>query len=79
MNCVYCGGKIESKRVTFVYDYDNNYFLVENVPAEVCTQCREKTYSPEVTDDLIRLAQKKTQTCENRSSTCIRLFQSNSH
>jgi len=45
--------------VTFVYDYDNDYFFIENVPAEVCVQCGEKTYSPEVTDELIRLAKKE--------------------
>lgn len=59
MNCIFCGGKVESKKVTFVYDYGNDYFLIENVPAEVCTQCGEKTYAPEVTDDVIRLAKKR--------------------
>lgn len=59
MKCVFCGGRVESQKVTFVYDYDNNYFFVENVPAEVCVQCGEKTYSPEVTDELIRLAKKE--------------------
>ena len=59
MKCVFCGGKVESRKVTFTYDYDNDYFFVENVPAEVCMQCGEKNYSPEVTDDLIRLAKKR--------------------
>ena len=59
MKCIFCGGKIESGKVTFGYDYDDDYFFIENVPADVCLQCGEKTYSPEVTDDLIRLAKKK--------------------
>jgi len=59
MECVFCGGEVESREVTFVYDYDNDYFFIENVPAEVCTQCGEKTYSPEVTDEVIRLAKRK--------------------
>ena len=59
MKCVFCGGKVESRKVTFTYDYDNDYFFVENVPAKVCTQCGEKIYSPEVTDDLIRFAKKR--------------------
>ena len=58
MKCTFCRGKVESRKVTFVYDYDNDYFLIENVPAEVCVQCGEKTYSPEVTDDLIRISRK---------------------
>lgn len=59
MKCVYCGGKIEARKVTFIGDEDGDYFFVENVPAEVCTQCGEKTYSPKVTDELIRLAKRK--------------------
>lgn len=59
MNCIFCGGKVVSQKVTFVYDYDKDYFFVENVPAEVCVQCGEKTYFPEVTDELIRLAKKE--------------------
>ena len=49
----------ESRNVTFAYDSDDDYLIIENVPAEVCVRCGEKTYSPEVTDDLIRLAKKK--------------------
>lgn len=56
MKCVFCGGKVEKKRVTFSYEEDNKYLFVENVPAEVCTKCGEKIYSPEVTDELLRFA-----------------------
>ena len=56
MKCVFCGGKVEKKKVTFSYEKDNKYLLVENVPAEVCTKCGEKTFSPEVTDQLLRFA-----------------------
>lgn len=59
MKCNFCGGHIESRNVTFVYDLDGDYFLIENVPAEVCIRCGEKTYTPEVTDELLRLAKKK--------------------
>ena len=59
MQCIFCRGKIESRYVTFVYDHENEYFFVENVPAEVCTQCGERTYSPEVAEQLIRFARKK--------------------
>ena len=56
MKCVFCGGKVEKKRVTFNYEEDNKFLLVENVPAEVCSKCGEKTYSPQVTDKLLRFA-----------------------
>jgi YgiT-type zinc finger domain-containing protein len=54
MKCVFCGGSVESKMVTFNYEENDKYLFVENVPAEVCTKCGEKTYSPEVTDQLLR-------------------------
>jgi YgiT-type zinc finger domain-containing protein len=59
MKCVFCGGSVESRKVTFVYDYEDDYFFIENVPAEVCMQCGEKTYSPEVTDEVLRVVKKK--------------------
>jgi len=59
MKCIFCGGRVEFQKVTFVYDYDNDYFFIEHVPAEVCVQCGEKTYSPQVTDVLIRLAKRE--------------------
>ncbi len=49
MTCLFCGGQVEDKEVTFVYD-DDNYFFISHVPAEVCL--------PKVTDELIRLAKK---------------------
>ena len=56
MKCVFCGGKAELLNVTFSYEEDDKYILVENVPAEVCSHCGERTYSPEVTDELLRFA-----------------------
>ncbi len=56
MKCVFCGSKVEKKRVTFVYEDDDKYLFVENVPAEVCRKCGEKIYSPEVTDELLKFA-----------------------
>ena len=42
--------------VTFSYEEDGKYLLVENVPALVCIKCGQKMYSPEVTDKLLRFA-----------------------
>lgn len=59
MKCVFCGGDVEKRVVTFIYDENDDYFFIENVPAEVCARCGEKTYSPEVTDELLKLAKRK--------------------
>ena len=59
MKCAFCGGKTEKGKVTFVYEDEDKYLFVENVPAEICTKCGEKTYSPEVTDKLLEFAKNK--------------------
>ena len=59
MKCVFCSGETKKMTVTFSYEEENRYFLVEHVPAEVCDQCGEKTYSPEVTAELLKFAKDK--------------------
>ena len=59
MKCIFCGGKTVQQDVTFFYEHDDEYLFIQNVPAEVCLQCGEKTYSPEVTDDIINLVKQK--------------------
>jgi YgiT-type zinc finger domain-containing protein len=61
MSCVFCGGKLISKKVTFIYEDDDQFFVIRNVPAEVCTQCGEKTYSPEITDEIMKFAKQRFQ------------------
>ena len=60
MKCVFCGGKVEKKKVTFSYEDDDKYLFVEHVPADVCTKCGEKMYSPEVTDELLGFAREES-------------------
>jgi HTH-type transcriptional regulator / antitoxin MqsA len=59
MRCVFCGGETRKMCVTFSYEEKGKYFLVENVPAEVCERCGEKTYSPEVADELLKFAKEQ--------------------
>jgi YgiT-type zinc finger domain-containing protein len=59
MKCVFCGGTVKKKQVTFSYEDGDKYILVENVPSEVCTRCGEKTYSPEITDKILKFAKNK--------------------
>jgi YgiT-type zinc finger domain-containing protein len=39
--------------VSFLYDDQGSYLAVENVPAQVCKSCGEKTYDPETTRRLL--------------------------
>lgn len=59
MRCVFCGGRVEKRMVTFSYEEEDKHLLVEHIPAEVCDKCGEKTYSPEVVDELLRFAKDK--------------------
>ena len=59
MKCVFCGGKVEKKIVTFSHQDEEHCLFVEGVPAEVCKACGEKTYSPEVADKLLGLSKDK--------------------
>lgn len=61
MKCVFCGGKLEEKGVIFIYEEDDKHLFVENVPTYVCTKCGEKTYSPKVTDQLLKFARHEFQ------------------
>lgn len=45
MSCWRCGGRTESRRVRFCVSDLSPPVLVTNLPAEVCRQCGERTYS----------------------------------
>jgi YgiT-type zinc finger domain-containing protein len=57
LTCVFCGGETEYKEVTFIYEGEDNYIVVKNVPAEVCERCGERMYTPEITEELLKFAQ----------------------
>jgi YgiT-type zinc finger domain-containing protein len=56
MKCLFCGGDLKKEKVAFVYDEEGKYLAVENIPAEVCLKCGEKTYAPETTRELLNYA-----------------------
>ncbi len=59
MKCVFCGGTVREETVTFTYEEGDRFLLVEHVPAEVCERCGEKTYAPQVAEDLLRFAREE--------------------
>ena len=52
--CVFCGGNVREEIVTIDIRVEGGLVVIEDVPAEVCQKCGEKTFSPETT----RLIQK---------------------
>jgi HTH-type transcriptional regulator / antitoxin MqsA len=59
MRCPFCGGKSVKEIVTFTYEEENKYILIEHVHADVCERCGEKMYSPEVADELLNIARQQ--------------------
>jgi YgiT-type zinc finger domain-containing protein len=59
MRCVFCGGKVIAKNVTFIYEQGEQLLVIRDVPAEVCTMCGERTFSPEITDEIIKFAKQR--------------------
>lgn len=47
--CVYCGGDLVEQLTTFVHEDGDQFWIVRNVPAFVCTRCGEKEYTQETT------------------------------
>ena len=56
MKCVFCRGTLQQEIVTLTYEDEEKFILVEHVSAEVCSQCGEKPYAPDVTEALLRFA-----------------------
>ena len=52
MKCNFCKGEIEERLIRYVQDFQGRVVIIENVPAEVCTQCGEQLLRPDVAEKL---------------------------
>jgi YgiT-type zinc finger domain-containing protein len=55
MRCAFCKGEVEERLIRYVQEFEGRVIIIENVPAEVCTQCGEKLIRPEVAEKIQRL------------------------
>ena len=55
LNCRVCGGDIEERLITHVAEYKGRVVIIRNVPAEVCTQCGERLFTPETVDKIQKI------------------------
>jgi len=54
--CPVCGSKqVFEKRVQEIFQIEGVPVLVENIPAEICPQCGEVTFSLETTETVRRM------------------------
>lgn len=59
-DCFFCGGTTEKKLVAYTKWYKGKLIAIENVPAEVCTQCGEQYFSPKIVEKLQKIVWSKT-------------------
>jgi YgiT-type zinc finger domain-containing protein len=57
MNCEFCGGQTVSRKVRKQHWLEGKLYLVENVEAEVCTECGERYYHATVLDRIDAMLQ----------------------
>ena len=55
MNCEFCGGKTTRRKVKKLHWLKGRLYVVENVEAEVCTECGERYYHASTLDEIDRL------------------------
>lgn len=48
--CYFCKGRVIEERIRHVHHWGDSIVVFENVPADVCQQCGEVYFAPEVLD-----------------------------
>jgi YgiT-type zinc finger domain-containing protein len=59
MECEFCGGKTRRKNVTRQHWLNKKLYIVENVQAEVCTECGERYFHAKTLDALDKYLSKQ--------------------
>lgn len=55
MNCFLCKGNLVESTIKFIVDLGPCVVIVKNVPASVCSQCGEASFSDNVAKQLERI------------------------
>jgi len=50
--CYFCKGEVVEKKIQHVHQWGEKIVIFEDVPAEVCQQCGEIYFSPEVLEKM---------------------------
>lgn len=57
--CYFCRGRVALKRIQHIHRWGEQVFILEDVPAEVCQQCGEIFFAPDVLAEMDRIANSK--------------------
>jgi len=52
MNCEFCGGKTKKKKVKRQHWLHGRLYILENVEAEVCSECGERYFNAKILDGI---------------------------
>lgn len=55
MICEFCGGQTVKKKVKRQHWLHSKLYIVENVEAEVCSECGERYFHAKILDEIDRL------------------------
>ena len=58
-SCLFCKGDIEIHKVDHMHKWGNEFYLVENIQAEVCKQCGEIFFLPETLKTIDKYVKEK--------------------
>lgn len=58
--CYFCKGTIQPKKIRHVHQWGEQVYIFDDVPADVCTQCGEVYFAPDVLDMMDRIAMNRT-------------------
>ena len=59
--CPFCKGPIAVERIEHVHQWRGTWYLLRNVPAEVCAQCGETFFAPDVLAAMDRVVSTKSE------------------
>jgi YgiT-type zinc finger domain-containing protein len=58
--CCFCKGKVMPKRIQHIHRWGSQVYILEQVPADVCQQCGEVYFAPDVLATMDEIASGKS-------------------
>ena len=58
-DCSHCGGRVQERLVPWETHWQDQRYIVEDVPAGVCNRCGEKVLLPHVTAAIDKILQSR--------------------
>ena len=73
LECEYCGGVIQPKKVTVEHWYEGKLVIMRDVPVGVCRECGERYYEAATLEQLDAMA-RKSESAQERISVPVMAF-----